>query len=390
MITATRKGIPALGALTLFTALSGEFWPNLLGVAGAIILWATLSAVIALFVTRLGGWAKMRPSLLPKSLAAFVVLAVLSITWATDRGGAAWAVAALLALTLGAIFLATTFSWPALLAMLGRSTRLIVGLSIAFDLVAAIFVRQSIAPVAGLSAAAQITSSNLFTGGPILGIVGSADVLGAAAALGLVVVLLQRASGTVSRRRMLVWAVFLGGTLVLSGSWPSGTTLVITGATWGALRLARVRAEGHRGPIANTAAVLAIAGLAAILILLGRWPTLPAGLAALSSVGLVFLLGVTVSSTYRAWWLAADHQRDAAGNRLSFSPVTMLPLLLMVFASVYLVAGTTHGLTEVLPAAWLLLVLNTVKTKQDAHAVALPLAAVSGSHRDLPVHGFRR
>lgn len=388
MITETRKGIPALAALTLFTVFSGEFWPNLLGAPAAVEVWAALTAAIAGAITMLGGWAKLRPSLLPKSLATFVLLAALSVSWAPDRTTTAWAVTALLALTVAGVFLATTFSWPALLAMLGRSTRLIVGLSLAFELVTAIFVRQGVQPFAGLEDASAISRSNLFAGGPILGIVGNSDVLGAAAALGLIIVVQQRASGTVSRGRMLLWAVLLGGTLVLSGSWPAVAALVITGAAGAALLLARGRVEGRRGLVAVTAAALTLAGLAATLVLSGRWPSLPAGLAVISAVGPVLLGGVIISSTYRTWWIAADRQRNAEGAPLRFSPVTLLPLLLVVFASVCFVAGTSSTLTAVLPAAWLLLVLNTVKSKQDAHSVALPLAAVSGSYSDLPLPGF--
>lgn len=389
MITETRKGIPALAALTLFSVLSGEFWPNLLGVTGAIILWAALSALIALAVTRLGGWAKLRPSLLPKSLALFLLSGVLSVAWSSDRGMAAWSVAVLLALTLAGIFLATTFSWPTLLAMLGRSTRLIIGLSLAFELVTAIFVRQSIQPFAGLSDNSEISHSNLFTGDPILGIVGSADMLGAVAVLDLIVLALQRASGTVSRRRLLGWVILLAGTLILSGSWTAVAAFGVTCLSWGVLLVARGRDEGRRGPVAISAAVIAIAGVTALYLTPGHWPALPAGLAAMSPLGLVVLLGVVLSAKYRSWWLAADRQRDTGGAALPNSATTLVPFLLVVFATVYLVAGTSFGLTTVLTTGWLLLVLVTVKSKQDAHSVALPLAGVSGRYRDIPLPGFQ-
>lgn len=390
MITETRRGLTALAALTLFIVLTGELFPNVLGVPGAIVLWAVTTGLAAVAITKLGGWAKLRPSLLPKSLALFLLLAVLSIAWASNRGPAAFSVGAMLALFIGGIFLATTFSWPALVALLGRSTRLVVGLSLTFELSTAIFVRQGIRPVAGLSAGSEISLSNLFSGGPILGIAGSADALGAVAALALVILWLQWASGTISRRRMLGWGIVIAGVLLLSGSWAAAASLGVTGVALGLILLARRRAEGQRGSVAIVAGVLALAGATALLTATGLWPMLPSGLAAMSPAGLVLLLAIIVSAAYRSWWLAADRQRDAAGDPLSFEAATLLPLLLVVFATCQVMAGTSFETGAGLSLSWLLLVLVTVKSKQDAHSVALPLAAVSGRYRDRPLPGRQR
>jgi hypothetical protein len=386
MIIETRTGIPALAALVLFSALSGEFWPNLLSVTGAVILWAGLGTGMVLAMTKLGGWQKLRPSLLPKSLASLVALAVLSIALAEHRGMASSFIAAMLVLALAGIFLATTFSWPQLLAMLGRSTRLIIGLSLAFELVTAIFVRQGIQPVAGLSAGSEISRSNLFTDGAILGIVGNVDLLGGVAVLGAVALVLQLSSGTISQRRALGWGILLAGAVALSGSWAAIAALGATGLSWGALLLARRRAEGRRGIVAVGAVVVAITGIAALLSGTGVWHGVPTGLtAAASPVGLLLLVGTVISTAYRAWWLAVDRQRGAHGDPLPFAVATLLPPLVETFAVVYLLAALTAGLTEGLFMSWLLLVLVAVKSKQDAHSVALPLTPVTGRYRDLPL-----
>lgn len=110
----------------------------------------------------------------------------------------------------------------------------------------------------------------------------------------------------------------------------------------------------------------------------------------MSVFGLVLLIGIVMTTAYRSWWLAADYQRGLDGAALPFAAATVLPLLLIVFAVVYVVAGTSTVVTTGLAASWLLFVLCAIKSKQDAHAVALPLATVSGSFRDLPLPDFGR
>lgn len=363
MITETRKGISALGALTLFTALSAEVWPRLLGAPGAIILWAALSALIAVAVTRLGGWAKLHPGLLPKSLALVAVLAVLSIAWAPERAPAAGGIAGLLAVTLAGIFLATTFSWPALLALLGRSSRLLIGLALIFELVRALFLPPGIQPVA---------------------------CLGTVAALGLVVLIVQCLSGTVGLGRMLCWVAVFTGALIVAGSWTAVAALAATGLAWGALRLARSRAEGHRGWVAIASAGVAVLAGTTLAMTSGHWPALPEGLASMSAAGLVLVLAVIVSTLYRAWWLGADRQHDSTGIPLPFATASLVPLLLAAFALVYLTADLSSGATANLAASWLILTTVTVKSKQDAHSVALALDAVSGRSGDKELPGFPR
>lgn len=363
MITETHKGNSALGALTLFTVLSTEVWPRLLGVPGAIILWAALSALIAVGVTRLGGWAKLHPRLLPKSLALVVVFALLSIAWAPERVPAAGGVAALLAVTLTGIFLATTFSWPALLALLGRTSRLLIGLALIFELVRALFFPPGIQPVA---------------------------CLGTVSALGLVVLMLQRLSGTVGLGRMLCWVAVFAGALIVAGSWTDAAALAGTGLAWGALRLARNRAEGHRGWVAIASAGVALFVGATLAMTWVHWPAPPEGLASMSAAGLVLVAAVIVSTLYRAWWLGADRQHDSTGKSLPFATASLLPLLLAAFAVVYLAAALSSRETADLAASWLILTLVTVKSKQDAHSVALPLDAVSGRYRDRELPGLPR
>ena len=76
----------------------------------------------------------------------FLGLAVLSLLWSAYPGASAIGVTAQLATTLGGVVLAVTLSSRELLTALGRALRLSVGLSLLFELVIAVVVRQPVLP----------------------------------------------------------------------------------------------------------------------------------------------------------------------------------------------------------------------------------------------------
>src|SRR5690606_35734648 len=95
--------------------------------------------------------------------------------------------------TAGAGLLALLLDWRALLRVLRRAISVILALSLLFELVVAVFVRQPVFPfftdwqVDEVPIMYAWSRALLFEGGPIQGIVGNSSTLGFIALLGLIV-----------------------------------------------------------------------------------------------------------------------------------------------------------------------------------------------------------
>ena len=426
----------ALAVAILTVLISGQALRNLAGWWGwGLVVGALLIAAVVLVV-------RERPRLLwsrtPKSLLAFLALVVLSLLWSAYPGASAIGVTAQLATTFGGVVLGLTLGAGAFVTALGRALRITVGLSLLFELVVAVVVRQSVLPlVIDLPESGPIpdafywSQAALFTGEPIQGIVGNRNLLGFAALLGLVVVLIELAARTVGRRWGVLWALVFAGTLLLTRSSTVLLCLVAVALAAAFALWARRRGEDGRRPLYVTAvavgAVLVVgvaSGWGALLALLGKsedatgrldiwsavwdlaaqrpvlgwgWVSYWAPWAApfdtlaerkgvlylqahnaaldvwfqLGVVGLVLFAALTVSTLWRSWFRAVDRHRRSATAALPYSALSLAPLLIVVA----LLAQSLAESRLLIESGWLLLTALAVLTKQPANEAEEALSA---------------
>ncbi|MCM6761780.1 O-antigen ligase family protein [Rathayibacter sp. ZW T2_19] len=437
MIRRAAPSAPRVLAVAVLTVLiSGQALRNLAGWWGwGLVVGALLVAVVVVVV-------RERPRLLwsrtPKSLLAFLCLVVLSLLWSAYPGASAIGVTAQLATTFGGVALGLLLGTGAFVTALGRALRITVGVSLLFELVIAVVVRQSVLPlVIDLPASGRIpdafywSQAALFTGDPIQGIVGNRNLLGFAALLGLVVVLLELAARTVRRRWGVVWALVFAATLLLTRSSTVLLCAVAVGLAAAFALWARRRGEDRRRPVYLTAAAVGavlvvglLAGRGALLALLGKsedatgrldiwnavgalaaerpvlgwgWVSYWAPWAApfdtlaerkgvlylqahnaaldvwfqLGAVGLVLFTALVVSTLWRSWFRAVDRPRRSATAALPYSALSLAPLLIVVA----LLAQSLAESRLLIESGWLLLVALAVLTKQPANEAEEALAA---------------
>lgn len=265
----------ALAVAVLTVVISGQALRNLAGWWGwGVVIAVLLVAVTVALVRRR---PRLRWSRTPKSLVAFLALAVLSILWSAYPGASAIGITAQLATSFGGVALALLLSTGAFVSALGRALRITVGLSLLFELVVAVIVRRPVLPVVidlpdgRVPDAFYWSLGDLLGGGPIQGIVGNRNLLGFVALLGLVLLLVELAARTLRPRWGALWIVLFLATLLLTRS---STVLVCAVAVALAAVFAlwaRRRGEADRRPVyATAAAVLVALAVAAVL----GWSTL--------------------------------------------------------------------------------------------------------------------
>jgi O-antigen ligase len=290
---------PAAGILStvsFFTLFAGDFWRNLIGwpaylaIAGAL----AIANVVWIFLARpalpLRKW--------PKMLLLFVALAIASIAWARYQGASGpgghtdvtLGALALVAAGVAGLAPALIATQRQLIKVIGAALRWVLGLSLVFELVVALFVRHPILPlvrVAGVDYTGTLpkafywSRNDLLHGGPIQGIVGNADLLAMCALIGLIVFGLQRADRISRPFWGWFWIVLAAVELALTRS---ATVLVATAATavvLGFALWARVRGQRGRGPIYLTGVLLLVVVVGGVLAawteftaLFGKQPTL--------------------------------------------------------------------------------------------------------------------
>ncbi|GAA4175577.1 O-antigen ligase family protein [Gryllotalpicola koreensis] len=262
-----------LATLSFFTLFAGDAWRNLIGWPAYLALAGVLALanVVWVFIARpelpLRKW--------PKMLLLFVALAIASIAWAryqgtTGPGGhldVTLGALALLAAGVAGLAPALILTQRQLASVIGGALRWVLGLSLLFELVVALFIRHPILPlvrVAGvdytgkLPAAFYWSRNELLHGGPIQGIVGNADLLAMCALIGLIVFGLQRAEGASRPFWGWFWIVLAAVELALTRS---ATVLVAAAATAVVLGFAvwaRVRGQRGRGPLYLSAFLLLV------------------------------------------------------------------------------------------------------------------------------------
>jgi O-antigen ligase len=285
-----------LSTLTFFTLFAGDFWRNLIGWPGYLALAAALAIANVVWIIVAKPHLAFRKW--PKMLLLFVALAIASIAWARYTGVSGpgghvdvlLGALALVAAGVGGLAPALILDQRQLLGVLSAALRWVLGLSLVFELVVALFVRHPILPlvrVAGvdytghLPAAFYWSRNNLFTGGQIQGIVGNGDLLAMTALIGLIVFALQRADRISRPFWGWLWIVIAVLELALTRS---ATVLVAAAATAVVLGFAvwaRVIGQRGRGPLYLSGALLVVVLVGGVLTLwqeftalFGKSPTL--------------------------------------------------------------------------------------------------------------------
>ncbi|RKR73254.1 O-antigen ligase family protein [Frondihabitans australicus] len=210
---------------------------------------------------------------LPLLLGVFLAYLTLSILWSDYPLGSALGIATQLMTTVAPLAIVATTSWEGIVTALGRALRAIVVLSLLFELVVALFVRQPFCPVyvdcsGAHPAAFYWTRDNLFTGGQIQGLPGNSNLLAIFALLALIVTALQASAGSINRR--MAWLGIVSSILAL-GLTRSSTVLaclVVTAVVLGLALLAR-RLRLERRWLVGVAAIV-IAALVAVVVAVGH------------------------------------------------------------------------------------------------------------------------
>lgn len=274
----------AFAALTLFTLLAGDFWRDLIGWIG----WGVLAGILAIgCVTYL---VVRRPSRspqstrmplrrVPKSLVLFLLLALASVAWSFYPLPTAIAFVTQTATTAAGAFLALRLTWAQVLRALGAALRWIIGLSLLFELVVAVFVRHPVLPLVHqpggnysarhLPQAYYWSRDLLLNGGQIQGILGNSNLLAMCALLALIVFGIQLRDRTVRPISGLVWLALAAGTFVLTRSSTVIIAAVAVAIVLGFAAWARHISPARRLPLYLSAAGLLVAIAASTSLLWG-------------------------------------------------------------------------------------------------------------------------
>lgn len=229
--------------LSFFTLLAGEAWRYSLSWFGfsAIALALTATSVWMLVHHR-DRWQWKR---LPYPLLVFLALATASIAWSFYPGATALGVVVTLMTVTGAAALAIAFDWGELLRALSLALRWILGLSILFEVVVSLFVRQPLLPFwvdygEGKLPIMYYWSRNLlFEGDRIQGIVGNSSLLAFLALLAVIVFAVQLAAQRGPLGANLFWLGLAAAHVALTRSATITVALFVIPAVVAAVLLMR-------------------------------------------------------------------------------------------------------------------------------------------------------
>jgi len=264
-----------LATFGFFTLAAGDLWRYLLS-------WWGWSAIVVVFVTlAVRELVRRRVDLrwTPILLLATLALMTLSIAWSAYPGASAVGVLATVGTTVYAVFLATCFTWAELVDALARAMRWVLALSLLFELVVAVVIRQPVLPLwVDHSALEEIPKAFywsrdvLFEGGRIQGIVGNANILAMAALLSLIAEPARAVAGRGLRVASIGWIGLAVAVLALTRSstvFVAGfAVIVVCLIAWFARR-----GSGARRVVTTVGAVAAIA-VAVPVVLMLRGPLL--------------------------------------------------------------------------------------------------------------------
>jgi O-antigen ligase len=220
MIVFDRSSFRAWFAVfVLFTLFAGDFWRYSVGWIGFGIIASLITAVSIILLVRDYRSGRWRVGHLPYPLLGFMALATVSIFWSFYPGATALGLLTTWMTVIVAVSLAVSVSWPGLLRALGLALRYIIGLSLVFEIVVAVFLRRTVLPLVpapGIDYSSYekipkllLWSRNelfdVFDGGKIQGIVGNSSLLGFIALIALIVFSVQLANGSIGRAWGITW-----------------------------------------------------------------------------------------------------------------------------------------------------------------------------------------
>jgi hypothetical protein len=418
----------------VFTAFAGSAWNNLLGPAGFCALIALLTVVSVLLwalPTRLrradAAARRFEWRRLPWFALLYVGWALASLIWThwLDATLITWGILA--ATTLQGLFVASMLTWREVVRSIASALKWVLGLSLAFELWAALVSGPILPTFADPSGPfpkeLYWTRAVLFEGGRIQGILGNANLLGMAALMAIIVFGIRMA--VVPRKGWLIgWtavAVFL---LVRAASATSLLCAAAAALVLGtALLMRTAKRPGERTRWYLLYAVVGIGGGAAVWFfrdaifgfigrggdLTGReaiwaavlerawehpvvgWgystPWLPWEPAfdgwivdhdltvfmahsvwvdvffQLGFIGVALLALVYLAFTWRSWFFAVDRPRWDLRADRPYSALTLLPTLT---TAVLLVQGISES-RPLMEWGWLMIALLAFKMKQSPH-----------------------
>lgn len=274
--TKSRLRLSALAILILIDTIGGVAVRNVIGWPAFIVVSIVLVVAAAVMLIR------EKPRFLswhhlPKSLLAFLALAIFSITWSAYRLESALGTTIQLATTLVAIFLAFALTWQEFFRALATSLRYLLLGSLLFEFIISVFVRHPVyiwwveAPAADEKPLKLLMWSRdlLFDGGPIQGLFGNSVLLGFTALLGLILFTLQLLAKDVRPFKGWLWVALSVLLLGLTRSATIAVALLFVAAALGFALWARRLGDtgaGYRSrtPLYVTATALMLAGVAAI------------------------------------------------------------------------------------------------------------------------------
>lgn len=207
---------------------------------------------------------------LPVLLGIYVAYMTASLAWSDYPAGSLLGIATQLMTTVAPVALVATVSWEGIVKALGRALRVMVVLSLLFELVVSLFVRRPFCPVYvdctnPHPAAFYWTRDNLFTGGQIQGLPGNSNLLAIYALLALIVTVMQLSAKVITRREAGLGIVSAVLALALTRSSTVIACLVVTAIVLAFAWIAR-RTDLRRRWLVGVAA-LAVAGLSALVVL---------------------------------------------------------------------------------------------------------------------------
>jgi hypothetical protein len=261
--------------VALFTVLAGDAWRYSISWYGFGVVAAGVTTVAVLLIVH--ERARWRVGTLPYPLLAFLALATLSLAWSFYPGATLLGLLVTsMAIAVG-LALAVSLPWADLLVALGRTLRIILGLSLLFELVVSIVVRAPILPFwpspgvdydnlpAKIPKLLYWSRNELFApDGKIQGVVGNSSLLGFVALLALIVFGIQFAAKTVTRATGIVSVVVAALVIYLTRSATITIALVVLAAVVAAVLLLR-RFEEKRGRIWAGILALVAAGVAVMI-----------------------------------------------------------------------------------------------------------------------------
>ena len=234
------------GLLTvaLFTILAGDAWRYSITWYGFAVVVVVVSVFSAMLLVR--ERARWRLATLPYPLLGFVVLTTVSIAWSAYPSSSAVGIVATLLTVLSAVAFAVAYSWAEIIRALGLALRVILSISIVFELFVSIVIRRPVLPLwspydddGTLPKSLYWSRDVLFDDGKIQGIVGNSALLGFVALLAVIVFAVQLASGATKRWRTVGWLALALGTVYLTRSATITLALVAVIAAAAAVLLVR-------------------------------------------------------------------------------------------------------------------------------------------------------